>query len=429
MKKSLFVFVVLLISISVSAQSIDITRVRDNEEKYNPELGYFQKAHTDLGDPRFMFTDNTGNFTMGIGATIHMTGYYDFLGAIDDYTFKPCMISIPTDDAMHMGLTMSNTEFHIKAKSYLGQYKLIAYLQVNNKAKEWSSNDIRLTQAYISWNNFSVGRTYSFFMDLEAGAMTVDMQGPNAQIGRTHALVGYTLPLGERWTFAAALEEPSFNVTNTDAYHVGVDFQPAPDLAMHVKYKGDMGHLQLAGLLRYMAYFAEKISISGHQSLTEAETFFEPGYGLSLSGKIDPTPWLSFSAQFAGGCGISAYVNDLDDLDVNFGLLKETNPEGYCQLSPVPVHAAYASATINWTSSLKSSLLYGFTNVIIDDDMELLNNFKSSQYFATNLFWYFSPYFFIGAEYLHGYKTIYAEGNEKNNGSANRIDATITYRF
>ena len=411
------------------AQSSDSLYYGDHEEKYNPELGYFQKAHTDLGDPRFMFTDNTGSFTMGVGATIHMTGYYDFAGAIDSYVFVPSMIPIPTDNAKHLGLTMSNTEFHIKARSFLGRHKLIAFLQVNNSAQEWASNDFHLSQAHISWNNFSVGCTYSFFMDLEAGAMTVDMQGPNGQIGRCHSLVGYTMPINKKWTFAIAAEEPSFNIISTEQYGVGVDFQPAPDVAMHLKYKGDMGHVQLGGLLRYMAYFSQKAPLNGHNNLVDAKTFYRAGYGLSLSGKIDPAPWLSFSAQIAGGRGISAYVNDLDGLEINFGLLNETDSEGYHKMDAVPVHAAYVSSTVNWTSSLKSSLLYGFAKVSKSEDMMLMNNLKSSQYFAANLFWHFSPYFFIGAEYLHGYKTIYAVESEKNNGHANRIDATMTYRF
>ena len=425
----------LLFCASAFAQKADTTRYGDNEEKYNPELGYFQKAHTDLGDPRFMFTDNTGEFVFGVGATIHMTGYYDFAGAIDDYTFKPCIIPIPEDKSNHLGLTMSNTEIHLKAKSYLGRHRLIAYLQVVNSAREWSSNNIYLGRAYVSWNHFSIGRTYSFFMDLEAGAMTVDMQGPNAQIGRTHPLVGYTWPINDKWTFAIAAEEPSFNIVSTEQYGVAIDFQPVPDLAMHIKYKGEMGHVQLGGLYRNMAYYSTGINLQSHYDLTpNYKTFSKAGYGLSLSGKIDPAPWISLSAQVAGGHGISSYVNDLDDLSVNFGLLKDRDEEGYLKMDAVPVYAAYGSATINWTKSIKSSLLYGVTGIYKDENMSLMNELKSSQYMAANVFWHFSPYFFIGAEYLHGYKKIYLTQNEQeqgiiDNGHANRFDATITYRF
>ena len=421
--KKLFLFIFCCLSILfVQAQSPSRPKT-DND--YNPELGYFQKAHTDLDDPRFMFTDNTGNFVFGVGATFHMTGYFDFAGSIDDYTFKPSLISIPTDDSKHLGFTMSNTEFHIKAKSYLGKHKFIAYMQINNKAKEWGTNDIRLTQAYISWNNFSVGRTYSFFMDLEAGAMTVDMQGANGELSRTHCLIGYTLPFRDKWTFAVAAEEPSFNDVSTDEYGVGVDFQKTPDVAMHLKYKGEIGHVQLGGLLRLMAYYSTK----GDGPQPDSKTFYEPGFGVSLSGKICATPWLNFSAQLTGGTGISPYINDLDDLNVFFGLINDLNPEGYRQLRTVPVEAGYVTATVNWTEKLCSAFLYGFTYVNKPKDMSLLSDLKTSQYFATNLFWHISPYLFVGAEYLHGYKTVYAREGNLDHAHANRIDATITYRF
>lgn len=413
-KLFLSIFCISLLTV-VQAQSNSNSKQR-NGDNYNPELGYFQKAHTDLGDPRFMFTDNTGNFTFGVGATFHMTGYYDFAGSINDYTFKPSLISIPTYETQHLGFTMSNTEIHVKAKSYLGKHKFIAYMQINNS----------LTQAYISWNNFSVGRTYSFFMDLEAGAMTVDMQGANGEISRTHCLVGYTLPFLDNWTFAMAAEEPSFNLISTDQYGVGVDLQNTPDLAMHIKYKGDIGHVQLGGLLRLMAYYSAKGEIVHPE---DSKTFYTPGYGLSLSGKINATPWLSLSAQITGGTGISAYINDLDDMNINFGLLKDTNAEGYRQLKGVPVEAGYASATIRWNDALRSTLLYGFTAVNKQKDMVLFSDLKTSQYYATNLFWYVSQYLFVGVEYLHGFKTIYAEEMELDRAHANRIDATVTYRF
>ena len=416
---SIFCFLMCAI---VHAQTSSKKKMGDN---YNPELGYFQKAATDLGDPRFMFTDNTSDFTFGVGATFHMTGYYDFAGSINDYTFKPSLISIPTIDSKHLGFTMSNTEIHVKAKSYLGNDKFIAYMQINNKAKEWGTNDIRLTQAYISWNHFSVGRTYSFFMDLEAGAMTVDMQGANGEISRTHCLLGYTLPFHDKWTFAVAVEEPSFNIISTEQYGVGVDFQKAPDVAMHLKYKGEIGHVQLGGLFRLMAYY----STITNGILEGSKTFYEPGCGFSLSGKINATPWLSFSAQLTGGVGISSYINDLDDLNVFFGLVKEYTPGGYRQLRTVPVEAGYVSATVNWTDELRSAFLYGFTSVNKPKGMTLLSDLKTSQYFATNLFWHISPYLFVGAEYLHGYKTIYAQEGDLNHDHANRIDATITYRF
>lgn len=426
-------FLLLFLSCSVFAvmQAQSFKEYKEGISDYNPELGYFQKAHTDLGDPRFMFTDNTGNFTFGVGATVHLTGYFDFLGSIDDYTFKPCMIHVPTYTTNHLGLTMSNTEFHIKAKSYLGKHKLIAYVQVNNKAKEWSNNEIRLQQAYISWNNFSVGRTYSFFMDLEAGPMTVDMQGPNAQVGRTHCLVGYTLPINDKWTFAVAAEEPSFNVLNTQQYGVGTDFQPAPDVAMHIKYKGKIGHVQLGGLARCLAYYStiyNGVTFESGQGLENVKTFYDPGFGVSLSGKINATSWLSLSAQITGGTGISAYINDLDDMNINFGLINPTLGQ-YLKMNAVPSEGGYASAEIRWNEELRSSLIYGFTHVNKPTNMILYENLKSSQYFAANLFWYYSQYFFIGVEYLHGYKTIYAAEGELDHAHANRIDATVTYRF
>ena len=371
-----------------------------------------------------MITDNTGKFVFGLGATFHMTGYFDFAGSIRDYTFKPSLISIPTYEPQHLGFTMSNTEFHIKAKSYLGKHRLIAYLQINNKAKEWGTNDIRLQQAYISWNNFSVGRTYSFFMDLEAGPMTVDLQGPNTQISRTHNLIGYTLPLGQHWTIAAALEAPHTIGKSYQKYNVSSDYNQFPDFAAHLKYRGDKGHIQGGLILRQVSYWA---SNTGFSVASDGVTKYVSGYGFSLSGNFTPSSKLTFSAQGIWGKGISYYIQDLAGLGLSLGMEDALDGQGYPTLQPLAVSGGYASVSYKWTDSIRSSAVYGICR-LDDGGLYAADPFKRSDYLAANIFYYFSANCFFGMEYLYGRKFIYASEDE-DRGVANRLNACLCYRF
>lgn len=418
--KRLLTVTALLLPALAFAQRVDTTAV--DPDRYEPQLGYFQKAHRDDSDPRFMITDNEKRFSLGIGGMVHLNTFYDFDGAMDGYSFSPGTIAIPVDKTDHFGYTATGSNVYVKARATKGRHTVTAYLQLQG-AEIDGTDYILLSKAYVSVDRFTIGKTYSFFMDLEAGPMTVDLQGPNTQIAMVHNLIGYTFPMG-RWTAAAALEAPHTIGDSFQEYKVSSDYNSFPDLAVHLKYRGDRGHVQAGLLLRQVSYWTSK---SGFSTASDGITKYASGYGFSLSGNFSPSDKLTLSAQGIYGKGVSYYIQDLAGLGLSLGMENGFDSQGYPTLAPLPAAGGYASASYKWSETLRSSVVFGLCHL---DNKSLLtaDRFKNSDYIAANLFYYFSPTCFLGVEYLNGRKWIYSDGGA-DMGYANRLNACVCYRF
>ena len=415
------IVVALLLPLAAVAQRVDTTTT--DPDKYVPELGYFQKAHTDASDPRFMITDDEGRFSMGVGGVVHCNTFYDVGGSMDGYLFSPGTIQIPVDNTSHFGYTATGSNVYVKARAIKGNNKVTAYLSLQGSEMD-GADYVMLSKAYISLNGLTIGKTYSYFMDLEAGPMTVDLEGPNTQISKVHSLIGYTQPMG-RWTLAAALEAPNTISTSWQSNGVSSDYNKYPDLAARLKYRGEKGHIQAGLLLREVSYWASK---TGFGVAADGITKYVTGYGFSLSGNYNPTGKLSFSAQGIWGNDVSHYIQDLAPLELGLGMESVPDAEGYPTLAALTAYGGYLSASYKWSEVLRSAVVYGFCQ-LDDNGLMASNPFRRSEYVAANLFVFFSPYCFFGIEYLYGHKLINAVGGADNSGYANRINASIAYRF
>lgn len=393
---------------------------------YNPEQGFFQKAYTDAGDPHFMIEDKKGNFTFGIGGNVHFTMFYDYLGSVDGLDFTTTNISVPTDYAPHFGLTSGSTKLNFRATGNVGKRKLFAFIEMGVGT---SSNNITIRHAYASYAGFTIGHTWSLFMDLSAGARTVDLEGPNTQISRRHPLIAYTLPLGDKWHMAFSAEAPSLAYVfgGTDL-SVEEEYQAAPDIVVHAKYKGDIGHVQMGAIFRTLAYYYNDSEKGGR-------SVYRFGWGVSASGSVLIAKKCIFAGQAVLGQGIATYIQDFNSDNVKLDLLvmRDENTHGILDLAAAPVCGFYVSLQALWTSRLNSSFIYGYTNLLPIKGVryaEDRNGFLlgSTHYAAANLFFDINPDFSIGAEFLFGLKKGTLSG-EKAQGFANRFNCMLNYRF
>lgn len=407
---------------NISAQDHQ-TDERSTENQYNPELGYFQKAYTDLGDPRFMYGKD--DFAIGIGGTIRASAYFDFFGSPSGNApkFSASHLSIPSDEANKFGLSASSSELHIKARSKLGKHNIIAYVKFFANDEEV----IKLSQAYVSLDGLTIGKVYSFFMDLEAGARTVDLKGPNTQVDMGQPLIGYTLPLGKNWTLGLSVEKPEWNTDTMKELGVESDNQSMPDFVGKAKYKWDGGHVQAAGLIRNLSYWQHE---KGTVKVDEGETKHKIGWGASLSGSLKLSSRLKTSAQLYYGKGISRYINDISNLDIDMGATDWNDQTlSYDSMEPVAVGGGYIAGSYQWSRSLSSNMIIGWVRAYKDDEMLLNNNFKYSTYSALNLFWAIDDYCSIGLEYTNGARKDFQFMDEECRGEGNRINATFIYQF
>lgn len=419
--------------------SLEVKDSVAGSDTYNPELGYFQKAHSDIGDPRFMITDKDGTFTIGIGGTVHASTFYDFDGAINSSSAKFNIYKLfpDTDNAKQFGLDAVNSELHVKAKTQIGKHSIIAYIQM-------SANDdevIKLSKAYVSFDGLTIGRVYSFFMDLEAGPRTVDMTGPCSQINSTQPLVGFTLPLNKHLTLAASAEKPEIKAFTYENYGIVPDYQSVPDFVVKAHYRWNTGHVQLAGLWRRCSWWNTG-SRQTPTTVTQGETETVDGYGMTLSGNLRPCKKLELSAQGYIGKGISKYVNAMSDLQCDL-IPSDWNPStGMANSMKTPlVKGGYVSAGYHWTNKLSSYIVAGYSHLDLNThDLTFSHSsngvrFKSALYAAANLFYDINDFCKVGIEGNYGTKTEYdttADGISngwENTAHASRITGTFIYQF
>ncbi|MDD4847490.1 MAG: DcaP family trimeric outer membrane transporter [Bacteroidales bacterium] len=398
------------------------TRNSKQWKVYQPENGFFQKAFTDKGDPRFMITNEDQTFKFGIGGFVQVITFADFNGLVEHNDFSTNLIPVPTNytnGQFFIGAELSRLNVKTIGETKYGQ--LVAFIEAdfNNPDKNF-----RMRHAYVSYFGFTIGQTWSTFMDLEAGPPTVDPEGANNQIALRQPMIRYTGHIGSKWEYSAALEKPIAQAYDYPAFDVYKEYQKYPDVPVHIKYKDKFGHLQLGAILRTMNYF-DSINLKSKKEI---------GYGVALSGRINLFKNTQFFFQGVYGEGIAHYIQDLS-FD-NFDLVFKRNERGSMQT--LPMYGCYASFSYNWRENLYSAIVYGYTKLEVPQYEPILSNpiekmdwlYDHTHYFAINLFWDFIPYGTLGVEYLYGQRVNknFFDGT-KYEGHANRINLMIRYGF
>ncbi len=412
-------------------------------EDYNPEHGFFQKAYSDKSDPTFMITNENNSFQFGIGGTIHMTASQDFYGSVYNPKFVTWNIPVPTDHANHFSLNMASTNFYCKTKATMGGKQLIGYISFSANDNE----DIGLDQAYISYGGLSVGKTYSFFMDLAAGVENVDLRGPNTQVSRTHALVGYTLPIKDKWIIAAAIERTELDLYPSESKGLYNEHQSVPDITAKIVYKSKFGHLQLSGIYRTLRYWSLDKALPADVTFENGSTKFCPGIGLSLSGKVKLTPQTFISFQGICGKGIQQYIQDYKDAQMDLvpdRRIVPSSDNAFYKMKTLPVLGGYIGLQNNYSSKFTFDGVFGIVRMktpkiknasTFEDETMTYLDYKRTAYFALNAFYHMNDYCTVGAGFLSGYKWVRERDRQRiltgktNCGIANRLSLMFTYSF
>lgn len=400
--------------------------VHTNIREYNDELGFYQRANRDQGDPRFMFYDETAGLSFGVGGTAKVASYYGFVGSTsisDGSSFNSSSVTVPTDFAPAYGTSISASEIHAKARANWQGHKMIAFVKIGGK----EDGTAKFKQAYISLDGFSFGLIPSFFMDMEAGVMTTGM-APDSQIDRANSLIGYTHRFGNNLSLAVAAEKAVLDLSHYDYEIDGVstDFQPIPDFTSRLKYRWDNGHVQFGALVRDLTYWAVPEEVI---YFNQGENRHCWGYGLSFSGNYKPVKPLKLSWQFVGGRGISAYLSDLSGIKADVGLCGYSE-NGLRLMGTVPVASGMVAAQYDWGSKFSSSAIVSHSRCFEAEGVHNYDILMSTWTATANFFWNLSDYAYFGVEYLYGYRrNIPLFGVAGHFGQAQRVGAVLAFLF
>lgn len=275
-----------------------------------------------------------------------------------------------------------------------------------------NTHGLTLRHAYVSWNNWLAGQTWSNFQDVAALPEAVDFVGVTE--GTTfvrQAQIRYT-----SGPFSIALENPQTTVGNvaTGARNNAGGSDSLPDVSARYVMKGDWGHFSAAGLLRQLK--------SGDES--------ETGAAVSLSGKFniganDDIRWMA-----SYGSGIGRYLG--------FGIGPDSVVDANGDLHAQDGGGGFVAWRHAFSDKLRSNLMYSVAEFDNDRDLfgwgsiidgnGVVQSFgvtERSQSFHANLIYSPFPKLDIGAEIGWGQREL--EDNRK--GDLKRIQTTVKYTF
>ena len=376
-------------------------------ELYSRENMAFQ----DPAAPRFLFLDKQGKVALGIGGYLKASAMYDMDGAIPSNGFTTYDIPVPFDPAQRQrfGATANHSTIFLKMVTQKTRFgRVIVYMQGNFTGNN-GGYGFKMSQAYVSVGNVTLGLARSTFADGPAMAPTVDDEGPSGQVTRKNMLVKYTTPSYRGLSAALSVELPSITMTTgTEAASIS---QRVPDIPAYVQYawNGGASHLRLSGIYRGISY----------RDLKSGRNEIASGWGVQLSGLGKIVGGLGFFGHYTYGKGIATYVNDLGG--DGFDLIPS---ETAGRLKPAAVSGWTAGLQYNFNPKFFVSASYSQANLFKASGMGT-DTYRYAQYAVVNAFYNVWGDLQLGLEYIHGARHDYSGLS----GHANRVDAMLQFSF
>jgi hypothetical protein len=305
-----------------------------------------------------------------------------------------------------------------------------------NTSGAFGSFPLRMRFAWIDFGPFLIGQAASLFMDYDVFPNVLDYEGPPGMVLVRQPIAAVRIPVGDQCQIALGVEQPYsdiqwfeggiWNVNPGTGIittpGVGRNIQDMPDFTGNIRYKGDYGHMQVAGIARNLTF-----------QPAVGSDINELGYGINVTGvwhlwacccgcpmgeTKSPLERTRIMAQFATGEGINRYIQDVNGL----GLDATFDPvNGFQPLSSVGWFVAYEQW---WADKWASVFTYGETDVDLTNTLPA-STYTSASYVSANLIWLPVARMGIGVEYLHGTR----ENMDGQSGEADRLQMAIQYKF
>ena len=289
-----------------------------------------------------------------------------------------------------------------------GGDKLKAYIEAdmfgggNNSfaGNETSTNTyaITLRQAYVSWNNWLAGQTWSNFQDTAALPEAVDFVGvTDGTIFVRQAQLRYT---SGPWSFS--VENPQTTVTSyLGASRFNSGDGVAPDFTGRWLTKGDWGHFTVAALLRQFKYGEET----------------ETGGAVTVSGRFNLGASDDIRYMVNAGSGIGRYMA--------FGLGTDTVLDANGELHALDGYGGFVAWRHAWSAKLRSNLMYSAAHFDNDKSLTGFGVTERAQSLHANLIYSPIPKLDVGAELMWGQRSL----EDDREGDLKRLQTTVKYSF
>ena len=340
---------------------------------------------------------------------VRVNGYYDFSGMTSTEGFLPYDIPVgeqQIDDLSSVYIGARQSRFGIEGEANTKVGHIRTYMEVDFAST--TSSFWRLRHAYAEWNYFKIGHTWSTFMDNASLPTTVEFEGPNSSLSKRHGLIRYERKYGEQSIVGVSIEAPVSDYFNpADSLLEGKNKQGNFDIAGRYKHLQKWGHIQLAGIFRRIDY------------LNDDQIDVLYGWGILLSSVYKLNEKNTFYTQYSLGESIANYYVGFSNRQLDAVYDPEAD-----NMTRKFIQGGFLTYTHIFSPVWRFSATFGVSYLEVKE-FEPAETFKSSRYFATNIFYYPIETINIGLEYTAGSRT----NKDDQTGHATRISMIAGFSF
>ena len=333
-----------------------------------------------------------------------------------DLAFAPGSIPVTGDtkDSFHFDLRQSRlwATGHLPLyNSDLAAYVEVDFLDVDRNAKGQAglTNKHRVRHVYATYSGFTIGKTYTAFLNVPAFPEINDLNGPVGILNVRQYLLRYTVTL-DRGSFMLSLEEPDTRLTSITGKSIAADDTDwVPDIIARLDLAGDRGgNLSLAAMAR---------EIRNNGRVTGPMIDSQWGSAFSVAGRIYTIGEdnIRFSAAYGNVLGRYLSYNAFDDA------IMASNG----RVDLIEMAGAYIAYQHWWNTRIRSSFVVGYAQA--DNDLPGTPPNPDKRFYSTHLNLIWSPTLdsSVGAEWLHGYREL----EDGSDGDLDRLQVTFIYKF
>ena len=258
----------------------------------------------------------------------------------------------------------------------------------------------RIRHAFVTYDGWLFGQTWSNFQNVGALAETLDFVGPaEGTVFVRQSQIKYTTGA---WSFS--LENPESTISTASGMAV-TDDASLPDFTARYTHKADWGNIVVAALARQLTYKVGAVDAD------------ETSFGISASGKINlGDDNLKF--MLTQGKGLGRYVG----LNVAHGAVLNGDV-----LDAIDSTSGFVAYQHKWNSQWRSTFLYSFFSA--DNNADLLaisgDPTESSQSYSANILYSPVKRLTFGAEFKHAER----ETESGVDGDLERLQFSVKYSF
>ena len=258
----------------------------------------------------------------------------------------------------------------------------------------------RIRHAFVTYDGWLFGQTWSNFQNVGALAETLDFVGPaEGTVFVRQSQIKYTTGA---WSFS--LENPESTISTTSGMVV-TDDASLPDFTARYTHKADWGNIVVAALARQLTYKVGSVDAD------------ETSFGISASGKINlGEDNLKF--MLTQGKGLGRYVG----LNVAHGAVLNGD-----ELDAIDSTSGFVAYQHKWTSQWRSTFLYSFFSADNNTDLLAISGdpTESSQSYSANILYSPVKRLTFGAELKHAER----ETESGVDGDLDRLQFSVKYSF